>query len=128
MLVNLCPHEVVIVAASVGDVVDSIPEDQVLARLESKGSVRLRRSTEPAGTVTVGGASVPLDELTTDDPDGLPGPEPGVTYVVSVGMLSALSDRSDLVSPGRHVVDSSGRVVACRSLVRMVRPNLGEHQ
>ena len=47
--------------------------------------------------------------------EGLPAPQPGVYYIVSGLVLSAASDRPDLLAPGQPVRDEAGRVIGCKA-------------
>ena len=44
---------------------------------------------------------------------GLPEPSPNTVYITSGLVNAAVSDRSDVVSPGDHVRDENGRPVGC---------------
>jgi len=51
--------------------------------------------------------------------EGLPAPEPGVIYVVSLLVLQALpSGRRDVFVPGLLRRDSDGRITGCEGLSR----------
>lgn len=50
--------------------------------------------------------------------NGLPEPEPGVWYVVSLPVVLVCHDRRDLMVPYREVRGENGTVVGCRSLAR----------
>jgi hypothetical protein len=47
---------------------------------------------------------------------GVPDPEPGVLFVVPSIVRRGLPDRSDVVSPGRALRDSTGNVIGCVGL------------
>jgi len=53
----------------------------------------------------------------------LPAPQPGVYLVVSMVVPPVAAARGrwtgDLLTPGQQVRDSAGRVIGCRSLVRV---------
>lgn len=57
-----------------------------------------------------------VDSLPLGDVVGLPEPEEGTVYVVSVLVAERLPHRNDLRVPGGQVRDGDGRIVGCRSL------------
>lgn len=48
---------------------------------------------------------------------GLPEPQDGVLYVVSMLVRMARPDRHDLVSPGDLIRDNAGKIIGCKNLV-----------
>ena len=109
-LVNLTPHTINLVAE------DGTP----LLSLESHGVARVASATEVVGYLQVGGVAVPQTHTTFGEVEGLPEQEPGVGYIVSNMIISALAQqgihRDDLFTPGLQVRDEQGRVIGCRSL------------
>jgi len=109
-LVNLTPHTINIVT-----------EDgtQILS-LESQGIARVAATTEVVGQLKVGEVVVPQTHTTFGEVEGLPEQAPGVGYIVSNMIISALAQqgihRTDLFTPGMQVRDDQGRVIGCRSL------------
>lgn len=108
---NLTPHDVVLIGES-GRVV--LRPEPSAARL----GVR-RWATE---TVTVDGLELTVDCVGWDGTVDLPAESPGTLLVVSGAVAMATSNRSDLVFPSRLVRDQVGRVVGCRALARVQRP------
>ena len=113
-LVNLTPHEVVVYDAS-GNLVLKVPPSGRVARVATK--------EERVGTIN----GVPVYRTTYTEVEGLPEPEPGTVYIVSLLVLQALQarrvQRSDVVAPNTSptpngaVRDAQGRIVGVRSFV-----------
>ena len=109
-LINLTPH-----------IINLVAEDGTqLLSLESQGVARVASTTEVVGYLQVGGVAVPQTHTTFGEVEGLPDPAPGVGYIVSNMIISALAQqgirRTDLFTPGMQVRDDQGRVIGCRSL------------
>lgn len=110
-VINLTPHTINLVAE----------DGTQLLSLESQGVARVASTTEVVGHLQVGEVVVPQTHTTFGEVEGLPDPEPGVGYIVSNMVISALVqhgrlDRNDLFTPGLQVRDEQGRVIGCRSL------------
>lgn len=109
-VINLTPHTINLVAE----------DGTQLLSLESQGIARVASSTEVVGFLQVGGVAVPQTHTTFGEVEGLPEQAPGVGYVVSNMIISALAQqgvrRDDLFTPGLQVRDEQGRVIGCRSL------------
>lgn len=60
---------------------------------------------------------VPLQRVTFGAVEGLPDPEPGVLYVVSALVRTAVPSRTDVASPGALVRDANGNVQGCACLI-----------
>ena len=109
-LVNLTPHTINLVAE----------DGNQLLSLESQGIARVASTTEVVGYLQVGGVAVPQTHTTFGEIEGLPEQAPGVGYIVSNMIISALAQqgvhRDDLFTPGMQVRDDQGRVIGCRSL------------
>lgn len=123
MLVNLTPHEVVVVD----------DRDAPTVRLDSVGVIRVPTEVRATGEVRHGEVAVPLYEtvyhddrieltgMAMDDLLALPA---GTTLVVSLVSVEATrrhlraAGRDDLlvVSPGEVLRDASGQPRACRGL------------
>ena len=99
IIINLTPHAIVVVDGG------TIPASGIVARCSSK--------SEPAGEHS----GVALTRVSFGAVEGLPDPEPGVLYIVSGLVRSAVPSRSDVASPGDLVRDAAGAVVGCRNLV-----------
>lgn len=97
-IINLTPHTV-----NVGSV--AIPPSGTVARCS--------QTSTPAGEHE----GVPLATVAYGTVEGLPPPSPGVLYVVSALVRSAVPGRTDVASPGDLVRDGSGAVTGCRNLV-----------
>lgn len=109
-LVNLTPHTINLVAE----------DGTQLLSLESQGVARVAATTEVVGQLQVGEVVVPQTHTTFGEVEGLPEQAPGVGYIVSNMIISALAQqgvrRDDLFTPGMQVRDDQGRVIGCRSL------------
>lgn len=109
-LINLTPHTINLVAE----------DGTQLLSLESQGVARVASTTEVVGQLQVGEVVVPQTHTTFGEVEGLPDQAPGVGYVVSNMIISALAQqgvrRDDLFTPGMQVRDDQGRVIGCRSL------------
>ena len=109
-LVNLTPHTINLVAE----------DGTQLLSLESQGVARVASTTEVVDQLQVGEVVVPQTHTTFGEVEGLPEQAPGVGYIVSNMIISALAQqgvrRDDLFTPGMQVRDDQGRVIGCRSL------------
>ena len=106
--VNLTPHAVNLLLSD-REIV--IPPFGTLARCSVDRQV--------VGSVEFEGALVPLIRTVLGDLVGLPTPEEGTIYIVSLqaAQCAAREGRSaDIVIPDDAVRDSSGRIVGCRAL------------
>ena len=97
--VNLTPHRVVVV-----DGPTLLPSGQV---------ARCTTTSSPAGQH----GGVGLSRTVFGEVVGLPDPIPGVLFIVSALVRSAVLDRHDVASPGDLVRDSAGAVVGCLGFV-----------
>jgi hypothetical protein len=108
---NLTPHPVCVYDGD--QVVTDIPASGTVARLTEDVRVAEPIGGIRATTVTIGSVT------------GLPDPQDGVTYIVSMpllmGMAAAGIDRPDVVYPFGQVRDDQGRIIGCRSLARIAR-------
>ena len=109
-VINLTPHTINLVAE----------DGTQLLSLESQGVARVASTTEIVGYLQVDGVAVPQTHTTFGEVEGLPEQAPGVGYIVSNMIISALAQqgvcRDDLFTPGMQVRDDQGRVIGCRSL------------
>jgi hypothetical protein len=80
---------------------------------------RVAERMESLGEIVVEGVVVPVVKRSFGEVGGLPGPEPGVLYVVSALVAEAAwrVGRSDVVGLADFVRDEQGRVVGARALV-----------
>jgi hypothetical protein len=111
-LVNLTPHEIVVYQG-----------DNVVLRVPPSGQVaRVTTKEEVVGVVN----GVPLVRTVYGEIQGLPDPQPGTIYIVSLLVLQALQGRrSDVVAPNTSptplgaVRDAQGRIIGVRSFVTL---------
>lgn len=105
-IVNLTPHDVVIV----GDEKKVYPKSGVFARVATHSEV----------VGEVDGVSIVSQKY--GEVDGLPAPEAGTLYIVSMVVRLALPDREDLVSPDTSpqgaIRDENGMIVGVKQFVR----------
>ena len=59
---------------------------------------------------------IPIYVAEYGDVKGLPKWRPGIFYVVSSLVKSAVPDREDVLSPGELIRDENGRPIGCRGL------------
>jgi len=112
-LVNLTPHELTIYDAN--NVVLRIPPSGQVARVTTREKI--------IGSVN----GVPLVTTEYSAVEGLPDPQPGTMYIVSLIVLQALKSqgitRDDVIAPNTAptpngaVRDSKGQIVGVRSFV-----------
>jgi hypothetical protein len=107
-LVNLCPHDVVIVAAD-GKLV--IPPEVSPARCAVE---RMQ-----VGEVSCDGRMIPVVESRVTEPPELPAYRDQVLLIVSRMVAEAATGRDDLVFPDGLVRDSTGAVIGCTALARL---------
>jgi len=110
--VNLTQHEINL---HLEDIVMNIP-------MENK-TARCAMGTEGLQDMSYKGLTVPCIRHLIGDPVGIPDPEPGVVYIVSNIVLSALkSTRDDVVSPDTTaksiIKDKNGQIVGVRRFRR----------
>lgn len=116
-IVNLTPHEVVVLAENLGD-----GHQPVLARYPSAGEARAEPRREYAGNVHVADVDGQARFATIRRVDfgpvaGLPEAEIGTAYIVS--RITAVAARAegrataDLLIPDEIVLDDDGRPVGC---------------
>lgn len=108
--VNLTPHPI--------GFVDQ--DNQLLLTVESTMVARVSAQTTTVGYFVINGVQIPRTHTVYGQVEGLPDPTPGVIYIVSGMIVSALASqgihRDDLLVPGMQVRDEQGRVIGCRSL------------
>ena len=113
-LVNLTPHDVVIVA-----------DDGSEQTLTYPRTGRVARAVEhaPRGHALADNMSVGTMLIRYDGVQDLPDPVPGVGYIVSVltAIAAQMAGRSvaDLYYPGGLVRDIAGRVIGCEALYQL---------
>jgi len=104
MFVNLCKHAVNLSCGAV------IPSSGVEARVAV--------NAVPVDVIAIDGKAVTVYENEYGEVINLPEFQPGIFYVVSGQVRSAIPGRTDLYSPGDLVRDEAGVVIGCRGLVR----------
>jgi len=106
-LVNLTPHPVSVITPT-----------GTMTIAASGNVARVNVSEQPTGD-TING--VPIKMRVTGGVQGLPAPKPGIFYIVSSMVLSAVIGRSDVIAPdtGKDAVrDDKNQIVSVKSFVR----------
>ena len=108
--INLTPHPIGFVDES----------NQPLLTVPTTTVARVSAQTTTVGYFVINGVQIPRTHTVYGEVEGLPDPTPGVIYIVSGMIVSALASqgihRDDLLVPGMQVRDEQGRVIGCRSL------------
>jgi len=107
-LVNLTPHEIVLMPAPGGEI--HIPPSGTVARCET--------CREAKGVVGVCGTLIPINRTTFGAITGLPDPAPDTLYIVSAVVAQA-ARRDDVVIVDDAVRDEAGRIIGARALARV---------
>lgn len=94
-IVNLTPH-----------LIHETTSDRVFP---SDGIARAEVKTERIGDI----GGIPLSSAAFGAPEGLPDPEPGTIYIVSLITYEAAGRRPDLVYPGELIRDEEGKPIGC---------------
>ena len=106
-LINCTPHTVNIHREN-GSVLTVEPSGEF---------ARVATNIENIKVPGIEGIKVGKTTFDTTKVDGLPAPEEGVIYIVSLITLNALKGiRSDLVAPGNLIRDEKGNIVGCDGL------------
>ena len=109
-LINLTPHPVTFYSYSETQV--TIPPSGKVARVVE----------EPTAEFHLEDIPVPVVDIKTGRVVDLPGPQPGVVYIVSRPVALAIAgERSDVLVPDDFVRDENGRIIGARRLARFVR-------
>ena len=103
--INLTPHVINILAEDGGRILELAP---------SGGIARVASTSVKIGDVD----GVPFFETKLGEPEGVPEPEAGTTFVVSGLLRAACPGRDDLMQPGRLVRDETGKPIGCIGLSR----------
>ncbi|MBO8164674.1 MAG: hypothetical protein H0Z34_13315 [Brevibacillus sp.] len=106
-IINLTPHDVHVYDAEGKTAIKTYPASGIVARVKS--------STEIVGEVD----GIAVAHITFGEIEGLPNPQPGTKYIVSLLVLQAVDGkRDDLIGPdtgpGSVVRDESGQIVGVR--------------
>lgn len=106
-LVNCTPHTVNIRR-----------KDGTILTIESSGNfARVATVKETVSLPGVEGINVVKTVFDTSKIEGLPAPQEGVLYIVSLITLNALKGiRNDLVAPGDLIRDEGGNIIGCDGL------------
>lgn len=106
-LINCTPHAVNIYS-----------KDGTVITVESSGNfARVATIKEETSIPGLEGIKVEKTTFDTSKIDGLPAPEEGVIYIVSLITLNALKGiRTDLVAPGNLIRDEKGNIIGCDGL------------
>jgi hypothetical protein len=108
MLVNLTPHEVVLVQ---GETHLVVPPSGTIARAAT--------TRQQVAVLDVDGSTIPVNRVVFGQVENLPGPVEGVWYIVSSIVAQALPERQDLLVPDDTVRDESGRIIGARALAHI---------
>lgn len=101
-IVNLTPHNVNI-----------INKDGSIRTIKASGTVaRCTQSTQVVDTID----NIPITSTLFGDVVDLPLPQPDTMFIVSRLVLTACSDRDDLLVPNDLVRDDNGNIIGCKSL------------
>jgi len=107
-LVNLTPHEVVLVR---GETHLVVPPSGTIARAAT--------TRQQVDVLDVDGTTIPVNRVAFGQVENLPDPAEGVWYIVSSIVAQALPERQDLLVPDDTVRDESGRIVGARALAHV---------
>lgn len=111
---NLTPHPITLLGR-----LNGAEKDSVLLEFSPSGILaRIEEKTGQNGAVSVDGLFVPLIFSQFGEITGLPAPEVGVLFLVSLPVFSSAvaTGRKDVLAVGEAVRDSQGRTIGCRSL------------
>lgn len=119
-LVNLTPHPVRVYRADTPDQVGDLDEGVVMI-LEPSGTVaRLSETVIREEAALIGeGVEIPVTAVSYAEVEGLPAPQQGTAYVVSLITALAAAERDDLLVPYEQVRSPKGTVVGCRRFGRV---------
>ena len=108
---NLTPHAVVF----------RDENGEVAGRIEPCGTEARLAETASDGFTAIGG--IVVRDVSYGAADGLPGPQPGVLFIVplatALAVRAAGDTRRDLLVPGAQTRDEHGTVNGCRELWRV---------
>lgn len=110
----------VVIANLTGHPLDLLNGTGGRVRVPVEGRARVKAKMQPSYRVNYRGLVIPVLDIEEQEIVGLPGPISGMVYVVS-GVVGALANRDDVVSPGRVRRDRQGRVIGAQALVRIRR-------
>lgn len=102
-LINLTPHTV--------NILDS--EDNEILAIDPSGLARVSVETTVEGYLN---GIIPIVHNVYGEVEGLPDPEEGKIFIVSLPVAKSLPEREDLYVPSDLVRTDKGVIVGCRSL------------
>lgn len=102
--INCTPHPINLIGEN--NVITTLPKGEIIPRLT--------QSTKVVDVVE----GVSITETIFGETQDLPDFEEGVFLIVSRLVLSANTERKDLLVPNELVRDSEGNIVGCKSLAR----------
>lgn len=106
-IVNLTPHPL-----------NMMVNDQELI-IESSGQARASTSRQQIDQIELNGLTIPINTTTFGDVEGLPEPQEGTVYVVSMLVAQALPNRKDLLIVDDTVRDAQGRIVGAKAFAKL---------
>lgn len=105
--INLTPHDVTLV---------DLETKEVRRVFKASGNLaRVTTSTEVVGNID----GIDITETKFSEVYGLPEPEDGKAYIVSLAVAQRVTGRKDVLVPNGSVRDEQGRIVGCTSLARV---------
>ena len=105
-IVNLTPHALNVQGR----------DGATMVTIQPSGTVaRCASASEVVETVLVDGVEIDISRTVFGEVSGVPAPQDGVVYAVSMLVASALR-RADVVSPGSLLRDAEGRPLGCIGL------------
>ena len=104
-MINLTPHTIIFVDSN----------NQFITSVPSSGIARAAQKRVPIGTVN----GITVNKTEYGAVEGLPDPEYGTIYIVSVLTAQAAPDRNDLYIVDDTVRDDQGRIIGCRALAQI---------
>lgn len=105
-MINLTPHAVTFYTSD---------GDTVLQTVPSSGIARAEQERRPIGSAN----DIPVFKTSYGAVEGLPDPENGTIYIVSVITAQAAPNRDDLYITDSLVRDDEGRILGCRALAQI---------
>jgi hypothetical protein len=95
-------------------------QDEVVLDVESSGVARCQMEKQLCGYVETGDLKLPVHQNSYGEVEGLPCPQAGYIFVVSMVVAQAVKDtRDDVFIPDDLVRDSKGRIIGCKGLARV---------
>lgn len=107
-MVNLTPHAVTFYA-------DNGERVKVVKTIPSSGVARAEQTREPLGDIN----GIPVSRTAYGKVTGLPDPQDGTVYIVSVLTAQAARGRDDLYIVDDLVRDDAGQILGCKALAQI---------